>query len=244
MATSGVYGFNLTRDELIDQAAIIAGVLDPEGGTLSAIQRSRATMALNTMIAAWQADGLQIWKRLIVEFVTVASQVDYEFGPAGAVGNTERALRVLDGYVRQTGSNDTPLKIISQEEYNRFGQKDTTGLPTQVFYHPLLTNGKAKLYPVPDQVYSVFLEMHYPFQQFVAGTDTADFPNEWLNALVYNLAVELAYAYGVETKRLTKIENRAERLHQIALGTSQENSVYFQPDNAASGGFFTHGSPG
>ena len=242
MATSGLYGYNLTRDELIDQAAVKAGVMDPEGGSLSVVQRNNAAMNLNTMIVAWQADGLQIWKRLIIPITMVASQRVYDLGPAGASGNTERPIRILDGYIRQTtGNNDTPVKILSLEEYNRFGVKDTEGLPTQVFYHPVLTNGQVYVYPVPTEENTLYLEMLYPFQYFSAGDDNADFPNEWLNALIYNLAVELAYDYGVETKRLTKLEARADYLHRQALGTSQENSVYFQPDYAASGGFNYHG---
>lgn len=241
MATSGNYTFNMSRDQIIDQAAIKAGILDPESGALTPVQRSNAALNLNTMIMAWQADGLQIWKRLIIPITTVADQVSYTLGPSGASGNTERPIRIVDGYVRQTGSNDTPLWILTEEEYNRFGQKNTTGLPTQLWYHPLLTNGVVKLYPVPDAVYTVFVETLYPYQSFVDGADTADFPTEWLNALVYNLAVELAYDYGVETKRLTKLEARADFLHKVALGTSQENSVYFQPSYMASGGYFVRG---
>ncbi len=232
----------MSRDDIIDQASIIAGILDPESGTLTPIQRSRAAMFLNAMIMAWQADGLQIWKRLIISITTIASQVAYTLGPTGASGNTERPIRIVDGYVRQTASNDTPLYILSEEEYNRFGQKNTTGLPTQLWYHPLLTNGQVKLYPVPNAVYTVFVETLYPYQSFVNGTDTADFPTEWLNAIIFGLATDLAFAYGVETKRLTAISQKAEKLHLIALGTSQENSVYMQPNYRPSGGFFVHGS--
>ena len=239
MATSGDYYFNLTRDQIIDQAAVKAGVMDPEGGGISQIQRANAATNLNTMIAAWQADGLQIWTRLIVPITMVIGQASYLLGPAGATGNLQRPIRINDGYIRQTaGQNDTPVKILSLEEYNRFGMKNTAGLPTQVFYHPLLTNGKVLVYPVPTVANTLYLEMHYPFQQFTCGSDTADFPNEWMNALVYGLAVELAYDYGVDTKRLSKLEMRAEMLHRAALATSQENSVYMQPDYAASGGFW------
>jgi hypothetical protein len=238
MATSGNYTFNLSRDDIVNQAAIKAGLLDPESGSLTILQRSNATLNLNTMITSWQADGLQIWKRLIVPITLIVNDGQYSLGPSGVTGNLERPIRILDGYIRQTaGGNDTPIKVLTLEEYNRFGMKTTSGLPTQVFYHPVLTNGQVYLYPVPTVADTLYLEMLYPYQNFVAGNDTADFPTEWLNALVYGLAVELAYDYGVETKRLSKIEARAEYLHRQALATSQEDHVYFQPDWAASGGF-------
>ena len=305
MATSGTYGHNATKNQIIEDAAELAGIFDPEGQALTASQYTRYTRALNNMISAWQADGLQIWTRQIGAVFLQKDQATYEIGPTGdhatlnpitttftsgagasiVVGSTTgmtigdnigieqsagtmywttianitgattitltlggtdylvggqvwayttklaRALRVKDGYIRQTYGNDTPVKILSEEEYMRFGIKTTTGLTTQVWYQPLLTDGKVYCYPVPETSNTIlYLEFHYPFQSFVSSGDNPDFPNEWLMALVYGFAAHLAFSTGMDEKRLTMLEAKAKYWHDFALGTSQEESVYMQPD--------------
>lgn len=306
MGTSGNYNHNVTRNQIIEDAAELAGIYDPEGQTLTSNQYTRYTRGLNNLISAWQADGLQIWERKIGAIFLQKGQATYLLGPSGdessliplittltsgsgtgivvgdttgmtlgdnigieqsagtmywttiasvdsstgitlAVGGTDylvngqvwayttklaRPLRAKDGYVRQSsGGNDTPVKILTEEEYMRFGMKTTTGLTTQVWYQPLLTNGKVYCYPVPQTSNTIlFLELHYPIQDFTSSTDNPDFPNEWINALTYGLAVDIAWKTGMDEKRLNLLESKAKFFHEYALGTSQEESVYMQPN--------------
>lgn len=306
MGTSGSYSHNSTRNQIIEDAAELAGIYDPEGQTLTASQYTRYTRALNNMIMAWQADGLQIWTRKIGAVFLQKDQATYRIGPNAdhsslnyvattltsgsgtsiVVGDTtdmtagdfigieqsagtmywttivsvdnatdltltlggtdylvdgqvwtyttklSRAIRVNDGYVRQpSGGNDTPIMVLAEEQYMRFGVKTTTGLTTQVWYQPLLTDGKIYCYPVPSTSNTIlFLEFHYPFQDFVSSGDNPDFPNEWLMALVYGLAEHLGFSTGMDEKRLNMITSKAMYWRNLALGTSQEDSVFFQPN--------------
>lgn len=311
MGTSNTYGHNLTKNQIIEDAAELAGIFDPEGQTLTASQYTRYTRALNNMIAAWQADGLQIWTRQIGAVFLQKEQITYVIGPNGdhstlnpitttltsgsgtsitvgdttgmtngdnigieqsagtmywttiasvdstttltlSVGGTDylvdgqvwayttklaRPLRANDGYIRQSYGNDTPIKILSEEEYMRFGVKTSPGLTTQIWYQPLLTNGKLYCYPVPSTSNTIaYIEFHYPFQDFVSSGDNPDFPNEWLMAIVYGFAAHLGFSSGMDEKRLTMLEAKAKYWHEFALGTSQEDSVYMQPDMTISYG--------
>lgn len=146
-----------------------------------------------------------------------------------------RPLRIKDGYVRQSAGNDTPTKILSKEEYYRFGIKTTQGLTTQIFYDALWPAGILYCYPVVNTVGNiVYFESHFPFQVFTDSADTPDFPKEWTNALIYGLAVEIGYRYGLDEKRLTKVEQMAKYWRDLAGGMSQENSLYLQPDTTYS----------
>lgn len=224
MTTSATYTFNDTRNEIIEDAAEMAGILDPEGGSLTQYQYAKFTKLLNRLIKAWMTDGLQIWKRKKISVSLVDSTASYTIDP--------RAIRLLDGYYRQTtGSIDTPLKIISLEEYNRFGVKTTEGTTTQVCYHPTTPTGTLYVYPVPASTANTLqLEFLYPYEDFVTFTDTPDFPPEWLEAIVAGLAAKIAWSHGMDEQRLTKLETQVEKLKGTAMGASQENSVYFQPD--------------
>ena len=310
MATSGVYSFNLTRNDLINRSAVLAGILDPEGGTLSASQITYGSNALNSLITALQTDGLQLTKRktlaiplrqgqsqvflgtgtealvkkistTLVSYLTTTLTVGNTVGMAnndpiavtlndGTLYKTTissftsttitlaalvgtpltngevftytslagRPIRILDGYIRQVGGNDTPIKVMNKEEYYRFGQKTSPGTTVNVFYDPDNTSGNVLLYPVVGNNTTVlFLEVLYPYQSMANASDDFDFPQEWWNPLAYLLAVEFGYEYGVDEKRLTKLEARAQYWHDKVQGASQEPYVQFGPDTKGGWGY-------
>lgn len=61
MATSGSTDFNMTRNEIIQDAFLLIGVLGAEE-SLDASDQAIAARALNRMIKAWQAQGINIWR--------------------------------------------------------------------------------------------------------------------------------------------------------------------------------------
>ena len=60
MATSGSIDFTRTRDQIINRALRICGVLS-QGDTPSTEQTVESSEALNTMIKSWQAEGTTLW---------------------------------------------------------------------------------------------------------------------------------------------------------------------------------------
>src|SRR5207245_8646431 len=68
----------------------------------------------------------------------ISNNITYQIGPTasgtGAVV-TDRPLRIFDPFIRVNASNqDTPLTIISRQEYEQFGVKSSTGsIPNSVY---------------------------------------------------------------------------------------------------------------
>lgn len=308
MATSGTATFNLSRDDIINDAFINAGILDPEGQTASTNQITTAARRLNTMIKAWQNIGLQIWER---KFIAIPLQVGkavyalatttfdpvYQInwqttlsaagsgssitvtnvtglasgmgigiqmatgtwfwttisgspagstvslaspmtGPANQYANVfagplpPRPTRLLDGYLNQTGSgSNTPVRIISKEEYFRFGTPTSPGTPVQIMYDPQLPYGLVKIYPVQNTAgNTLFLEAQALFEDFTTSTDNPDLPQEWLMAIVWGLSYELAFMYGMTETRLNLCKQSRDEWMGFAGDSSQEPSAMFQPD--------------
>jgi hypothetical protein len=214
------------------------------GAGASIVVGSTTGMTNGDNIGIEQSTGFMYWTTIAsVDSTTTltltAGGTDYLVGGQIWAYTTKlaRPLRANDGYIRQTYGNDTPLKILSEEEYMRFGVKTSPGLTTQVWYQPLLTNGKLYCYPVPTTSNTIaYIEFHYPFQDFVSSGDNPDFPNEWLMAIVYGFAAHLGFSSGMDEKRLVMLEQKAKYWHDFALGTSQEDSVFMQPDMTISYG--------
>lgn len=316
MATSGNYNSTFTRDTILEDAAEIGGILDPEGVELSARQKVRICRYLNNMIKSWQADGMQVWIRKNVGIVLQKNVSTYSFnweqqtfnprifsgsyiqttlssgsgttiqvadtGGMSALnsfgsptfvaiertngsyfyanissidsvtqitlssGGTDylvggyvyyytilapRLSRIYAGYVRSPQGFDTPVRVITRDEYNLFGVKTTPGQTVQVFYDMGWPTATLRVYPTTNvSGYLLFLEGMYPFQVFTEPSDMPDFPEEWINAIVYGLAEEIAFRYGMDEKRLAVVAQKAKYWRDMALGMSQENSIYMQPE--------------
>jgi hypothetical protein len=78
-------------------------------------------------------------------------------------------------------------------------QKDAPGHPVIAYCDPQLTNAKLYVWPVPeDETHQVRLSVKIPIEDMDSMNDNAHFPTEWLKALKYNLAVDLAPEYQIK----------------------------------------------
>lgn len=145
-----------------------------------------------------------------------------------------RPLRILDVFVRQlSGDNDTPANLISREQYSRFGQKTSTGVPTQIYYDPQRDSGYLYVYPTfsaADQL--LYIEFDSPIMDFSTLTDDFDLPQEWGEYLKYGLAYRLAPEYEVSDSKFKQIKVLADEAFDKVDGWDQETtSVFLQPNN-------------
>lgn len=144
-----------------------------------------------------------------------------------------RPLRVLDALYRQTAGNDIPVRVISREEYNRFGLKTSQGTSIQAYYDPQVNSGTFSFYPVPaDSVGQMFIEFQRPIDDFVNSTDDFDLPQEWGEAIVWNLAMRLIPDYRVPEMTANRIERLADKfLKEVTDWDQEQASIYFQPNS-------------
>lgn len=233
MTTSGSTNYSTNRDSLIKAALRIVGGV-AQGETPSSDQYSEAAEALNFITKALQTDGLPLWE--IKQFsVPLTATSSFTIGEGQTI-NTPKPLKVQQAFLHNSLTNiDIPMRIITRDEYNRLGNKTTTGQPIQIFYEPLNTYGVLHLFPVPNS-YSiantqVVLVYQRPTEDFDSSTDEPDFPQEWFECLKWMLADSLAPEYGVSIYDRQDISKRAIMAHQqvLSFGT-EEGSFMFQPD--------------
>ena len=128
-------------------------------------------------------------------------------------------------------SKETPMNIVSREEYEQLGDKTQEGTPNQVYYDPQLTRGVLHFYPRfqnGDRIFRLFGQR--PFEDMDAITDTLDFPQEWESAIVWELAAVLAFEKGVPVKKLQMIQAKAKDVRNLVEGMGmEEGSIYIKP---------------
>lgn len=234
MSTSGSTTLTFTRNDIIKAALRKLSVL-AEGQTPTAEQYTNATTALNALSAAFQVDGMQLWKKTSYSFSMTAGTSVYNIG-VGQTLNTPFPLKIHQAYI--TDSSDTtriPLQVISHYNYHLLPLNSSSGRPVQLMYQPFNGYGKINLWPEPDSStasnYTVHIIYQTQTEDFVNSTDDMDYPKEWANALIYGLASDLASEYSIPLNDRKDIDGKAKYYHDKALefGT-EEASFYLQPN--------------
>lgn len=225
MSTSGSTDFSLNRNSLITEAFALIGI-GMEGEDLSASMISDASRTLNIMVKSLQKD-VDLWIKTLGSLPLVASQQSYTMGSGGDF--SVRPLRILEARLRQS-SVDTPMIQLSRQEYFDLSLKTATGLPTNFYYDRQLTQGVLYVWPTLASGQTGTIEFTYArsLEDFDNSTDDPDFPQEWFEALSYNLAVRLSDKYGGLTPQ---VEARAiSSLAQVEAWDEDDESIFLQPE--------------
>lgn len=231
MTTSNSTDWSLNRDQVITGALRKLAVL-PSGGTPTTAQINDAVEALNALVKAFQADGMPLWKISSQSFNTVAGTSSYTVGLSQTV-NCPKPLKVLQAFYTVSGGNNTPMNVTNRYDFNRFPQgSSVTGTPINLYYQPLRTTGTITLWPTPvDSTTSITFHYQAPYEDMDATANDFDFPAEWIQALIYNLAWALAPEYGIPPTDRKLLAEEARYWHEYALSFgSEEGSYFIRPD--------------
>lgn len=233
MATSGITIEELTRDELIEAALRKIGVLG-EGTSANATQLSDGAQALNAVVLEFMTLGMPLWKRTELAITMVTGQSTYTIGVGQTLNHPFPTKLYQANLAIPNSSARINMQILGHYDYNNL-PVNATGTPVNVSYQPFINFGTLYVWPTPDasvpagtQVYLTYQE---PVEVFTAGGQTADFPQEWQNALIYTLALVLADEYGLPVQDKQWLEKQADKHLNTALSFGTEDaSLFIQPD--------------
>lgn len=148
--------------------------------------------------------------------------------------NLVRPLKILSARSYNFDSAlDTPIEEMGRVEYQEMPNKTSSGAINQFYYDRREnTLGYLYLWQAPATVDdAVKMTVAKPIEDFnVAGND-ADLPQEWIRAIVWGLADELADDYDVPEPKRTRIERRAAQYLSEANWWERELlDIQFVPD--------------
>ena len=237
MTISGQANWNYTRDQIVNAALRKLGVI-VDGASATATQLTAAQEALNNIVFSLYAQGMPVWAMTTTFFTPVLGQIAYPVGLGIGSGNLniQAPLKIVQAFSRDNLSNtDIPMNIYTQYNYNLLSTKINEGYPVHLWYQPLNQSGTITIWPAPDQYTatnrSVYFVYQRAFDQFNAGTDTPDFPQVWIEPLIYSLAHRLCPEYGTPLSEQDKFNETANQLitNALSFGT-EEGGLFIQPD--------------
>jgi len=235
-STARTTTFSVTRDDIIKAALRKLDVLG-EGETPSTEDIINCSFALNLMLKSWEADCFYLWKVKEILVPMLVGVNTYSIGPTAiGVGAlvTDRPMRLMDTcYKRDSSGLDTNLTILSRQEYNQLGMKNTSSPISQIFYDPQLFNGVLEVYGTPsDSTQVAYLTCQIPVYDFNKGTDVLDFPQEGYQAVVYGLADEMMDEYPKPTQQSIQriMQKSATYREKLADFSQEETSIFLMPN--------------
>lgn len=227
MASSGTYGFTMSRDDIIGAALRLTGAFGDQD-VIPASDISNCAQALNILAKELSNEGLPLWCVVDFPISLVAGQALYNFSQ---LSGQPRPLRILDMYLRSATGNDVSIALVSRYDWNTLGSKFSPGVPNQAFYDAYLGEATITLYDVPDDsTRTLHVVYQRQIQDFNLATDNPDFPQEAFRLLKWCLADEIALEYQAKGEVRNEINQRALSYKNKFFGMEQEQvSVYFTP---------------
>ena len=218
MATSGTTDFNLSIDDLVEEAFERCGMQMTAGYQLNSARRS-----LNLLFLDWANRGLNLWT---IEQATYALvQGDAE------ISLPTDTVNVLTAVIRQTTNGqqqDINIERIGREEYLNVPDKLTQARPSQIYIERTNTP-KAYLYPAADKAYTLVYYRIRRMEDAGNYTSTTDVNFRFLPCLASGLAYMLSLKYAPD--RTGALQQMYEQDFTRAAQEDRDTaSTYFLPD--------------
>ncbi len=184
--------------QIIMLALRICGILGV-GQSPLAQDTNDAFTILNTMIAGWNRKRWIVYHLVDVLCQSTGAQ-SYTVG-TGMNFNVTRPDQIETAYVRQNYANsnepvDFPLDILmAHEDYANISLKQLVSFPSLIFYDSGFPYGTLYVYPIASSLFEIHIIVKETLTQFTNLTTLINFPPEYQEALIWNLAARLRPMY-------------------------------------------------
>lgn len=223
-----------TVADLIRRSLQTLGVL-ADGETPTASQEADGLEALNDMLDSWATERLLLWATLRSTHTLTPSLTNHTIGTAGTL-NTTRPVRIDRASISPSGmpGTETPLDILSDEQWQSLQGKDATGTPSALWIESAYPLTKLWLNPIPSAADTLVLYTWQQLGRFASTAVDLDLPPGYARAIRYNLAKEMGPEYGVALSgEAMDIANES----KATLKRLNFKPSYLRSDFPAGGGF-------
>lgn len=220
---------------------------DEASGQTTLSITSTANMTNGDYIGIVLDDGTLHWSTISSKTSSTVTIPD-ALADSAAAGNAVfnyttkivRPLKIVDARRYNIASQiETPISetqggLLARLDYQMLPNKAQTGTINRAFYDPRRSDQDGWLYlwmPPTTVTDLVKFTWHRPIMDFDSASDTPDLPQEWFDALSFNLAVSIAPEFDVPSEKLQQVALMAASYLDDAQGDDREGeSIYMQAD--------------
>lgn len=128
--------------------------------------------------------------------------------------------------------NEIPVITWSRQQYFDQVNKLSQGTVVNCYYSPQLDDGRMYVWQTASSVNDLLrFTFERPLEDILIGDDNLDFPTEWIETIIYNLAARLSDDYDVPPVKLQSVNAKAVQFLDDLLGWDEEmTELNLQPD--------------
>ena len=166
---------------------------------LEAPESSDALQAFNFLLDSWSNESLTIWKVEQEVFSLIGGLNPHTWGIGGNF-NSVRPMRLLEVKTRIVNNVDIPVRILSHDDYAAVPWKTIeASYPTYLYNDNAYPLANIYIWPVPTGTEQLVCYSEKPFNTPATLTQSLSMPPGYFRALKYNLAMELASEYQIQS---------------------------------------------
>jgi hypothetical protein len=223
MATSGTTAFDLTIDEIVEEAYERCGLQTNSGYDLK-----KARVGLNILFSEWGNRGVHLWKTELQTQALTAGTSTYTT-PTSTNDVLEAYISTSSGITSST--TDVSLTKIDRSTYAALPNKGNQGQPSQ-YYVDRQTTPTITLYQTPDASTYTHLKYYTLNRVEDAGAygNNADVPFRFIPCMISGLAFYLSLKYSPQRTEALKLYYEDE-LKRALDEDGQRTSVFIAPSS-------------
>jgi len=183
----------MTVLDVITDALAEIGVASP-GETVSTEDRTYGLNKLNRLLSSWIAEKIAVYGINVLDFTSTGAET-YTFGSGGSGATTRPAAIVAVGVVN--GSKSAAARMMDAAGYTAALDKSRAGIFAEIaYYNAGFPLGTLYLSPKPASGGTIRVHNIQPLTAYAAVTDTVTLAPGYDRAVISNLALDMAAAYG------------------------------------------------
>jgi hypothetical protein len=186
---------------------------------------SNSGVNINDNVGIQLDSGVRQWTTVASLSGSTVINLNAALSTTSAIGNTvityttalpDRPLKIINArrINLQTGGVVSWIQSLSYDQYFNIANRSLQGSPVNFYYDKQLNTGQFYIYPGTQNV-AELVEFTYQeqLQDVVNPTENAEFPQEWLECLTFNLAVRLGF-WKMKYQELQQFQPYAEMLFE------------------------------
>lgn len=224
--------WSLTAGQLIARAYRILGNLTPPWAPTDD-QMTQGIISLNGMLKGWQNDGINLFRQTQLS-LTIPVGVGY-FGNPFII--TPKVMNFEEGrWVVQPAPNlyERPLGVYSYIDYMNLPNKlsQASSGPSVVCFDRQVSTSGLYIWPLPTNGGTLNCTVARTVNDVNLASDPVDFPDEWTEGGIYNLADRLmddSAMAAADPQTAQRIQTHAVAFYEKLLNFDRPDSIYVRP---------------
>jgi len=210
-----------TIRNIIESALLKINALDP-GESINGNEAGQNKDALYQMVDAWSNENLLVPVTTVITHPLVVDETEYTIGVYGSLPiptthiETPRPQQILSAFIRDSQGTDYSVTEMAYNQWSSITRKTNIARPSRYYKREGYPSDTLIFETNPYQADVLHLEAILPFTAILPVStlnDVVALPPGYEQALVYNLAIDLAGSYGKDIGQF--LFRRAEELKMM-----------------------------